>query len=66
MSYVIDGYESYIAPVFDRVADGISDLLNTYIKPLVGSVVGFIGRIIDAAGSCLTFYHLSLDGLYRI
>ena len=55
MSYVIDGYESYIAPVFDRVADGISDLLNTYIKPLVGSVVGFIGRIIDAAGKLFNF-----------
>lgn len=55
LSYVIDGYESYIAPVFDRVADGISDLLNTYIKPLVGSVVGFIGRIIDAAGKLFNF-----------
>ena len=55
LSYVIDGYESYIAPVFDRVAYGISDLLNTYIKPLVGSVVGFIGRIIDATGKLFNF-----------
>lgn len=26
-SYVLDGYNAYISPVVDRIADGISDVL---------------------------------------
>jgi len=49
LSSVLDGYNNYLAPVLQWIADRFSALVKEYIQPLVDAFINFAARVIEAA-----------------
>ena len=44
---LVDGYNTYIAPVLDKLADKFSVVYDEHIKPLIDKLEDFAGTLID-------------------
>lgn len=44
---VTSAFNTYFLPVFNNIATGFSDMMSNHVQPLIDSIVGFCGRVIE-------------------
>lgn len=47
LAVILGGYNEYILPVLEKLADKFEDVYQNHIKPFLSNVIKFIGKIID-------------------
>ena len=48
VSSLLDGYNTYIAPVLDRLSKKFTETYNTYIQPVINKAVDLFGKLADS------------------
>ncbi len=44
---VTSAFNTYFLPVFNNIATGFSDMMSNHVQPLIDSIIGFCGRVIE-------------------
>ena len=48
---IVDGWNTYIAPVLQRLADKFQEVAEKYVNPAISSILEFVGKLFDAVSN---------------